>query len=83
MDQGLFMGTRAMSSNNVPANTMIFADWSQLLILRWGDPDQPIEVEVSAFGTGFASGDVEIRAMMSCNTAVRHPQSFSVVTGLT
>jgi HK97 family phage major capsid protein len=82
-DTGEVNGHLALASNNLPAGTAIFGDWSQLLILQWGDAEAPIEIEVNSYGAGFAAGDVQIRAMLSANIAVRHPQSFTVVTGIT
>lgn len=82
-DTGEINGHLALATNNVPASTAIFGDWSQVLILEWGDEDAPIEVEVNHFGSGFSTGDVQIRAMLSANVAIRHPQSFSVVSSIT
>jgi len=74
---GLVNNHRAESTNNMPAGTAIFGDFSQILILSWSDA--PLEIEVNSF----SSGDVQIRAMMSCNVVIRHPQSFTVVSGIT
>jgi hypothetical protein len=82
-DTGTINGHAALGSTNVPASTAVFGDFSQLLVLSWGSDDQPIEIELSSFGAGFNAGDVQYRAMLTANIAVRHPTSFTVVTGIT
>lgn len=80
IDAGTINDHPALSSNNLPAATAIFGDWSQVLVLTWGNA--PIEVEANPYQT-FATGDVAIRAMMSANVVVRHGPSFSVVSTIT
>ena len=81
IDTGAINSHRALSTNNCPAGTAIFGDWSQLMVLSWGD-DAPVELEFNQY-SNFASGDLQFRAFMSCNLLVRHPQSFCVVSGIT
>jgi HK97 family phage major capsid protein len=81
LDTGVMGGYPALASTNVPAGDAIFGDWSQILVLSWGD-GAPIEVEVNPF-QNFATGDVGIRAMLSANVVVRHAASFSLVSGIT
>jgi HK97 family phage major capsid protein len=86
LDGNVVSGTinnhRALSTNNVPAGTAIFGDFSQIIILSWGDAS-PIEIEVNPYSGNFPGGDVQFRALLSCNLIIRHPQSFSVLTGCT
>jgi HK97 family phage major capsid protein len=83
IDAGEVLGWPALSSNNLPAGTAVCGDFSQVLVLSWGE-NAPIEIEVNPYdSTGFATGDVAIRAMLSANVVVRHPASFSVVSGVT
>jgi HK97 family phage major capsid protein len=81
LDTGEIYGLPALSSNNVPAGTAIFGDWSQVMFLSWG-ANMPIEIEINPYQF-FATGDVGYRAMMSINIVVRHPASFSVVSSIT
>lgn len=69
-------GHPAHTSGNVPANTVIFADWTQLLIGFWGG----IELAVDPYGTNFLKGSVSVRAMADVDCAVRHPEAFSLTT---
>ncbi|EAQ96393.1 phage major capsid protein [Congregibacter litoralis] len=69
--QGILNGYRAMVSNNVPAGNVIFANWSDLVIGMWSGVDLVVDQTTRA-----AYGDVIITAMMDCDIAVRHPESF-------
>lgn len=82
VDTGSINGHPALSTANVPAGTAICGDWSQLLVLSWG-ANAPITVELNPFSGNFAGGDIQFRAMISANVAVRHPPSFSVCSGVT
>lgn len=80
-DGGTINGHRALASTIVPAATAIFGDWSQVLILSWGESAQ-VEIEFNPYSL-FGSGDVVYRAILSCNVAIRHPLSFNVVGSIT
>lgn len=56
------------------AGTMIFGDWSQLLIGRWSGIDLLLNPYES---TAYAKGRVLVRAMQDIDIQVRHPESFS------
>lgn len=75
---GTIDGMRAMSSTAVPAGTMLFADWSSLLIGEWGI----LEIESNPYAN-FAAGIVGVRAIQTIDVAVRYPQSFSAATSIT
>lgn len=81
-DTGRINGHQALATTNAPSGTAIFGDWSQILILSWGE-NAPVEVEFSQFGAGFAAGDVQFRAFLSANIVVRRAASFVVVSGVT
>jgi HK97 family phage major capsid protein len=81
VDTGSINGHQALSSTNAPDATAILGDWSQILLLSWGD-EAPITVEFNPF-SNFASGDVQFRVIVSANIAVRHGQSFLVLNGVT
>jgi len=80
---GMLAGYQAAITNALPgtpatspatAATMIFADWSQLLIGRWSGVDlllNPYEA------TAYAKGRVIVRAMQDLDIQVRHPESFA------
>jgi HK97 family phage major capsid protein len=82
VDTGNVNGHPAISSSNVPAGTAIFGDWSQVIVLTWGN-DAAVQIEFNPFSGNYAGGDVQYRAMIPCNIVVRHPPSFTVVSSVT
>lgn len=78
-------GYRAAFSNLVPANgtkgtgtalsSIIFGNWSDLLIGQWGGIDIVVDDVTEA-----AKGNVRIIAHSEWDIAVRHPQSFAAIT---
>jgi HK97 family phage major capsid protein len=79
---GAIAGCRAIASDDVPASTLIFGLWDQLLVGTWG----PIFLEVSPYGLSsgdFQSGTVALRAICLMDVACRDPQAFAVATGVT
>ena len=71
-------GYRGLASNNVPSATIIFGDFSQVIIAEWG----VLEVDVNPYA-GFTAGIIGIRAMASIDVALRYPSAFSVATSVT
>lgn len=54
-----------------------FGDWSQLLVGEWG----VIEILPNPYAPGiYEAGGVELRVLQTVDIAVRHPQSFSVMS---
>ncbi|MBN2629547.1 MAG: phage major capsid protein [Rhodobacteraceae bacterium] len=78
-------GYKAAFSNLVPAtgtkgtgtdlSTLIFGNWSDLLIGQWGGIDIVVDDVTEA-----AKGNVRIIAHSEWDIAVRHAQSFAVIT---
>lgn len=75
---GEIEGVRAFSTKNVPANTMIFGDWSSLTVAQWG----VLVVEVNPF-TNFQAGIVGVRSLWSVDIIVTQPLSFTAITSIT
>jgi HK97 family phage major capsid protein len=75
---GQIEGFRAMASNQVPAATLIFGDWSHVLIGEWGN----LEIQVNPYAN-FQAGILGVRAMYSMDVGVRYPGGFSVATSVT
>jgi HK97 family phage major capsid protein len=69
-------GYPVVTSTQVPADTLIFGDFTQILVAEWG----VLELVANPYGTGFRAGNVEVRALQSIDVAVRYPQSFKKVT---
>jgi HK97 family phage major capsid protein len=56
---------------------LILGNWSNLLIGNWNSP----EIAVDPY-TGFYNASIRLRVLADLDSAVRHPQGFSVVTGI-
>lgn len=82
----VLQGQPAQYSNLVPSNgtkgtgvglsSLIYGNWSDLLIGLWSE----LDILVNPYGDAYARGGVQIRAMMTCDIAVRHPESFAAIT---
>jgi HK97 family phage major capsid protein len=59
-------------------SALIFGDFSQLVIGMWG----ALEVLPNPYGSGYNAGSVDIRAMQTCDIAVRHAESFAAITDI-
>lgn len=83
---GGFWGRRYMVSNQLPStltkgsssgvcSQVMYGNFADLVIGMWGG----LDVLVNPYGSGYAAGDVEIRAMQTCDIGVRHPESFATM----
>ena len=66
-------GRRAVSSNDVPSGTLLYGDWSSVMVVNWGT----LEVGLTRSGSSsdFVQGKVSIRAVVTCDVVVRYPAS--------
>jgi HK97 family phage major capsid protein len=71
-------GFRAASSTNIPAATMIFGDFSQVIVAEWG----ALEIASNPYAN-FAAGITGIRAFHTVDVGVRVPGAFSAATTIT
>jgi len=74
--EGRMNGFNARYSSNVPTGSVILGNFSDLVIGHWG----ALEIAADAGGANFAKGSVSVRAIMDMDVAVRHPESFCVMT---
>lgn len=74
--RGVMNGHPAFYSSNVPAGTVVFGNWADLVFGAWG----ALEILADPYGSNFAKGAVSVRAMMDVDFAVRHPESFTKLT---
>lgn len=85
----IFEGAPQYWTNLVPSNltkgtgtnlsALIFGNWSDLLIGFWSE----LDILVNPFADGpYQKGNVWVRAMMTCDIAVRHPESFAAITDI-
>lgn len=75
---GNIEGFRAASSTNIPAATMIFGDFSQVIVADWGS----IEIATNPYAN-FAAGITGIRAFQTVDVGVRVAGAFSAATTIT
>ena len=75
---GNMSGFTAMTSNQMPAATMLFGDWREAIVGEWG----VLEVETNPFAD-FKAGIIGVRAMYSMDVAVRRPFAFSSASSIT
>ena len=75
---GQVSGFGAMSSNQMPADNMLFGDWSEAVVGEWG----VLEVETNPYAN-FQAGIIGVRAMYSVDVAVRRAAAFSLATAIT
>lgn len=66
-------GYKAMASNQVPADTWAFGDWSQIIIGLWGALDLKPDTATLAGSDGLV-----IRVFQDCDTANRNTSSFCI-----
>ena len=78
-----YVGSQQMRSNLTKgtaagvASEIIYGNWLELLIGMWG----VMEIAVNPYdSTGFKNGDVLLRIMQTCDIAVRHGNSFAVMS---
>lgn len=75
---GQVAGFNAMSSNQVTAASMLFGDWSQVVVAEWG----VLEIETNPYAN-FQAGIIGIRAMVSIDVGLRYAAAFSQRTSIT
>lgn len=80
MVDGKCAGARAITSTAIPAGTMIFGSFENVILGEWGF----LEIAMSnSEGNNFRAGIVAMRALQTVDVAIRHPAAFSVGTALT
>ncbi|WP_018649491.1 MULTISPECIES: phage major capsid protein [unclassified Thioalkalivibrio] len=72
---GMVNGYGAFATKNMPADTVLFGDFSQVLFGEWGI----MELMVDPYHD-FDKGSVRVRVLYSCDIALRHPKAFAKLT---
>ena len=82
---GNINGYSVARSNQVPSNlskgtgsnlsALVYGNFQDLIVAMWGG----LEILPNPYGPGYNSGAVDIRAMQTCDIAVRHAQSFAAI----
>lgn len=78
LEEGQVDGYRGMASNQMPAASMLFGDFGQVIVAEWG----VLEIEVNPFAD-FKAGIVGVRAIASVDIGVRYPTAFSYASSIT
>lgn len=69
-------GTKGTGTN---LSSLIYGNWSDLLIGMWSE----LDILVNPYADGpYQKGNVWVRAMMTVDIAVRHPESFAAITDI-
>lgn len=77
LENGQVDGRPFWTTNQMPAGTMIYGDWSQVMLGIWSE----IDILVNPYAEpAYSRGGVQVRAMATCDVALRHPQGFVVAT---
>jgi HK97 family phage major capsid protein len=81
---GVWAGERVEFSSNVPSNltkgsgtnlsAVIYGNWADLIIGYWSAFDLLVNPYES---TAYAKGNVSVRAMLTCDIAIRYAESFA------
>ncbi|HMS82266.1 MAG TPA: phage major capsid protein [Nitrospira sp.] len=77
LHDGEVEGVRAIASKQIPSATLLYGDWSTLLIPEWG----VLAIEVNPFAD-FKSAVVGIRALWAVDVIVQNPTSFVAITSI-
>lgn len=72
MEDNSIFGYNVHLSEYIPAGTILFGNWSDLVVAMWGTLD--INVDTS---TGSAAGTVRVVALQDCDVALRHVASMA------
>jgi HK97 family phage major capsid protein len=74
---------RAAATSGMPTNTMIFGNFSHLVIASWGG----LEISADPYGASgsglFQSGLVGVRALVTCDIGVVWPAAFCTISAVT
>lgn len=74
---GSMQGFQSMGSNQMAAASMLFGDWSQVVVAEWG----VLEIEVNPYAN-FQAGILGVRAIVSMDCGLRYPAAFSLATSI-
>jgi HK97 family phage major capsid protein len=70
------------NSSPVTSGTMLFGDFSQVILAFWGNAGADILVNPFADSV-YSRGNVLIRAFVDADVLIRHPEGFCKATGIT
>jgi len=72
-ENGMMDSKPYMVTNQMPADSLLFGDFSQVMLGIWSE----IDILVNPYAEpAYSRGGVQVRAMATCDVALRHPQGF-------
>lgn len=71
-DDNTLNGYPVETTTQMPAATLIYGDFSTVILGEWGI----LEIEANRHGSGFRAGNIEVRGLQSVDVAVRYPQAL-------
>jgi hypothetical protein len=75
---GRMINKAVVESEQVIDGELFGGIWSALMLMFWN----VVEIKANEFGSGFAAGDIEVRALVDFDTYVEYPGAFSLSTGV-
>jgi HK97 family phage major capsid protein len=83
LNNGEVGGYRALVTTAMPASSLLFGDFSGVVLPTWGVLEIGADPYMADGGAGFKTGIVGIRAIWSVDVAVLRPASFAKSTSIT
>jgi HK97 family phage major capsid protein len=76
----VLQNTPSAFTNLMPNGTLLFGDFSQLIVAFWSE----LDILVNPYAEGpYSRGNIMVRTALTCDIAVRHIESFAVMTNAT
>lgn len=75
---GKMINKQLVESEQLIDNELYGGIWSALMLMFWN----VVEIKANEFGTGFAAGDIEVRALVDFDTFVEYPGAFALAEGV-
>jgi HK97 family phage major capsid protein len=82
----VFQSTPRSFTNSVPSNltkgsgtglsAVLYGNWASLVIALWSE----LDILINPFeSVSYSKGNLQVRALMTCDMAVKHPESFAAI----
>jgi HK97 family phage major capsid protein len=79
-DNNRVAGVPGYATTDLPTGTLVCGSWPLAVLLLWGNG---IELQLNPYhNTGFKSGMVQARVLITCDTMFVHPAAFSVASSV-
>lgn len=77
--KGSIVGVPALSTKAMTVGSLLFGDFSQLVLVEFG----PMQIAINGSDTQFNRGTIAIRALWMVDQIVSEPKSFTLATSVT